>query len=95
MDAEVKKDRPKLDFSKAQILFANIMNLHFNGEEVVLSFGVKEHKNDQQEIIISHRVYMSLPHFVRAYGLFSGFMQQLEEKKLIEEIKHDEPKKID
>ncbi len=78
-----KEKREDLDFSDAEVVFTNIVNLNFNGEDVILTLGVKERKNSDGKVKASHQVVFSLPHFIRTLQMLNSFRDHLEEKGVI------------
>lgn len=74
------------DLKNSETFFSNIITLTTNGEDVQIGFGVKEDKNDKGEIIVTHRVIMSINHFLRMSQMFDDIRNKMENDGLI--IKH-------
>ena len=67
----------------AQTFYANVVFASATGEEVVLSFGIRDNQDDQGRVKVTHRLAMTIPHFVRTVQLFDRIKSDLENKGLL------------
>jgi hypothetical protein len=73
----------RFDYSHFESFFTNIVSVTTNGEDVQIFFGIKEDKNEADDIRVKYRAIMTLPHFLRMHQVFTSLISKMEKDGVV------------